>query len=446
MTDKKVYSNKYNMKGRVRSALGSNGDSDTTNEQRYIIGSSIYNENIRNELFSILKKPSMFTNEKNRTIWAILIEMHKLGKVIEPVTVKREIEKEDSLDLDVSIYKKYENASLDTARTYANYVYTDYCVFRVKNNAKKIYSNLGSVKPDDIKNFLSTQLTIIEDLSKLLPDDGKSLERVFEDAEKMIYNPTGVIEFPLRKLNLAAGGMTRGHLTIIGARTGHGKTTTLVNLVDGWLKQGYVIRWYSREQSAEEMMQACIVLNSGIDRMRIRKKNLTAEDKQKVKSAMLKMKESYKNLTIRDNIDNMEDTITDIVSADKKPDIIIDDFIQLVNVKSERTGRRFEIEDILKSYHWLQKRYGFSSVIASQLSRQVEQRPYDNEPRLSDLAESGVIEQLAENVILLWYEYKFLGSKSDLSKNEIKAIFGKTRFGDTGHKVLEMNLKTGGLS
>jgi len=445
MTSKNRYS-RDTMKGVVRSALGTKGDSDTTKEQKYIIGTVIYNENSRAELFNILRKPSMFTSEKNRTIWSVLLEMHRLGKDVELIALKRNLSKEEG-DFDLSLYDEYETANnMETARVYAEYIYADYCVHRVRINAKKIYANLDSVKPDEIRNFLHNQMVVIEDLSKLLPNSSKSVEKIMEGAESMIHNPKGVIEFPLRKLNLAAGGATRGHTTIIGARTGHGKTTLLVNLVDGWLKAGYKIRWYSREQSSEEMMQACIVINSGIDRMRIRKKQLTPDDKKKIKSAIASMKHAYSNLVIRDDIDNMEDTITDIVSAEEKPDIIIDDFLQLINVKSQRSGRRFEIEDILKGYHWLQKRYNFITVAASQLSRQVEQRQFDNEPRLSDLAESSVIEQLAENVILLWYEYKFLGTKSEYSREQIKAIFGKTRFGNTGHKVLEMNLKTGGLS
>lgn len=193
------------------------------------------------------------------------------------------------------------------------------------------------------------------------------------------------------------------------------------------------------------MMQSCIYLNAGIDRGRVRKKQLTDVDKKKIREAVIRMSEPYGNLVIKDDIDNMEDTITDIVSCKEKPDIIVDDFIQLINVQGSFNGKRFEIEDILKKYHWLQKRYNFATLMASQLSRAVETRQFDNEPRLSDLAEASFIEQLSENVILLWWEFKFLGDASQLDEDEIKFIFGKTRFGKTGHVIIKIDEKTGEL-
>lgn len=443
MTSSRAY---FDVKSTINRSLGVTGTFDTTEEEKYVIGVCISNDEIRQRLFDELKKPSMFTTDRNRELWSVLLQMNNAGLPIEEITVLRELRKSDSWDGNLEIYQGYiERGRSDVAVEHAKYLYANYCVRRVKAQAKKIYS-ASTVSVDEVQAFLIKQMQLVDELGGLLPSKEKAMNNIMDESVKMIENPKAVINFPIKKMNVASGGMTRGHMTVLGGRTGHGKTTTIANLVDGWLKEGYKVRWYSREQSAEEMMQACIMLNANIDRLKARKGKLSEEDKKNVKSAVLRMSEPYSNLVIKDDIDNMEDTIADIVSCKVKPDIIVDDFIQLINVSGISTGKRYEIEDVLKKYHWLQKRYGFSTLMASQLSRAVETRQFDNEPRLSDLAEASFIEQLAENVVLLWWEYKFLVEASSLDKNEIKFIFGKTRFGNTGYKILQIDEKTGRLS
>ena len=443
MTNNKPY---FDAKSAINKALGVTGLSDTKMEERYIIGVAISNDDVRQDLFDGIKKPSMFTTDRNREIWATLLEMNSIGMPIEEITVLRELRKNPSWTGDIEMYKDYmERGKPEVAREHAKYIYANYCVRRVKTQAKKIYQS-NAVSVDDVKGFLIKQMQLVDELGNLLPSSEKEISSILDQSVKMMQSPKQVIKFPIHKMNVASGGMTKGHLTILGGRTGHGKTTVIANCVDGWLKQGYKVRWYSREQSAEEMMQSCIVLNANIDRMNIRKNKLSDKDKMDIKSAVMRMQENYKNLVIKDDIDNMEDTISDIVSCKEKPDIVVDDFIQLINVSGINTGKRYEIEDVLKKYHWLQKRYGFATFMASQLSRAVETRQFDNEPRLSDLAEASFIEQLSENVILLWWEYKFLVEGSTLDKDEIKFIFGKTRFGNTGYKIMKIDEKTGKVS
>ena len=443
MTSSKAY---FDPTQAMNQMLGATGNDDTTMEEKYVIGVAIANDEVRQKLFDELKKPSMFTTNKNRDVWTALLEMNSIGSPIEEITVLRELRKNPDFRGNLESYKDYmERGNPEVAIDHAKYLYASYCIRRVKASAKKIYS-FNSISVDEIKMFLINQMQLIDELGRLLPGTEKDIASILDKATEMMENPKSVIPFPIPKLNRASGGMTKGHMTVVGGRTGHGKTTLIANCVDGWLKMGYKVRWYSREQSAEEMMQSCIFLNADIDRSLVRKNKLGDGEKLRIRKAIQSMQSHYKNLVIKDDIDNMEDTITDIVSCKEKPDIIVDDFIQLINVSGVSTGKRYEIEDILKKYHWLQKRYGFATFMASQLSRAVETRQFDNEPRLSDLAEASFIEQLSENVILLWWEHKFLQEGAMLAENEIKFIFGKTRFGKTGHIILEVNENTGSMS
>jgi replicative DNA helicase len=112
-----------------------------------------------------------------------------------------------------------------------------------------------------------------------------------------------------------------------------------------------------------------------------------------------------------------------------KPDIIFDDYIQLI-CSSSKDDRRFQIEKLVNDYKWLSKDMQCSTVLVSQLNRNVEYRG-NKIPQLSDLAESGSIEQVAENVFFVFYEYK-ADPKSKLGSNVITLCARKVRYGDTG--------------
>ena len=117
-----------------------------------------------------------------------------------------------------------------------------------------------------------------------------------------------------------------------------------------------------------------------------------------------------------------------------KPDIIFDDYIQLIACEGYADTRRLQIEKLVNDYKWLAKETEAVVVLASQLNRYIERannRGKSYEPQLSDLAESGAIEQVAENVFFTYYDYKVKGEKGK-GKNVITLIASKIRYGDSG--------------
>ena len=113
-----------------------------------------------------------------------------------------------------------------------------------------------------------------------------------------------------------------------------------------------------------------------------------------------------------------------------KPDIIFDDYIQLIGHKGKEDQRRLQIESICNDYKWLAKESNAVVVLASQLNRSIESRDRKYEPQLSDLAESGAIEQVAENVFFTHYDYKVKG-EAGKGKNILTFSAKKIRYGDT---------------
>jgi len=120
-----------------------------------------------------------------------------------------------------------------------------------------------------------------------------------------------------------------------------------------------------------------------------------------------------------------------------KPDIVFDDYIQLISPKSTYQERRLQLEELVSDYKWLAKSIGCTCVLLSQLNRSVESRD-KSRPRLSDLAESGAIEQTAENVIFSYYPYK-IQMASEKSRNIIEMVGSKVRYGVSGVIKLGFN-------
>ena len=100
----------------------------------------------------------------------------------------------------------------------------------------------------------------------------------------------------------------------------------------------------------------------------------------------------------------------------------------------KETKRRLQLERLCNDYKWLAKENNCAVMLASQLNRMIEGRTGEKKvPQLSDLAESGAIEQVAENVFFVYYGYKADPTKC---KNEIQLIASKVRYGETGHETL----------
>ncbi len=162
------------------------------------------------------------------------------------------------------------------------------------------------------------------------------------------------------------------------------------------------------------------------------KMNGTAD---KIKLSAEIVKEKYKNLTMYDDIRTLSESIREVNKL--KPDVVFDDYIQLISVDNNKNdGRRFEIETIMQEYKWACKRNNCSAFLLSQLNRAIEMRA-DPLPRMSDYSESGVIEQTAESALFVWYGYNFDDSAYDRHESEI--IAAKSRYGQVGRYAMGFN-------
>jgi replicative DNA helicase len=233
--------------------------------------------------------------------------------------------------------------------------------------------------------------------------------------------------------------MTRGELTIIGGRPGHGKTTMMVNMLKACIDNGYKVMLFNREMTNQEMLKKIVVLESKkLSYLNVRRGIINdLEDSTELKLSFEKVKKKY-NSRVFKMFDHLKTFDESLLQAKKfKPDIIFDDYIQLISPKTTYSERRLQLEELVNDYKWLAKSISASCVLLSQLNRSVESRD-KSRPRLSDLAESGAIEQTAENVVFSFYPYK-LQMANETSRNVIEMVGSKVRYGVSGVVELGFN-------
>ena len=147
----------------------------------------------------------------------------------------------------------------------------------------------------------------------------------------------------------------------------------------------------------------------------------------------IEAKYSADKFAMFDNMPSFDESAAQVKKF--KPDIIFDDYIQLIMPDKKIIERRLQLEKLVNSYKWLAKKQKCVCVLLSQLNRGLEIRG-DGKPKLSDLAESGAIEQVAENVLFIYYDYKVKMNQSREGQNIIELIGSKVRYGVSGSTKL----------
>jgi|TARA_R100000750_G_scaffold59970_1_gene48952 replicative DNA helicase len=382
----------------------------------------------------------LVTNERafyvreNRSIWEAMIELFKGNDTIDTVTV---IEKCKDMSKKVSSY--YVTGLLDIptsaqSNTYARIVWERYIQRQTAKSAYKLF-NVSFDDYEKVAKLLEDHGKLVEELKDLHPTKAKSFAYISSNAMEMIKEGGNIIPFGLEYLDKPAGGMTRKEITVLGGRPGHGKTTLMVNIVKSLVNSKKKIMVFNREMSNTEMIRKLLVLESDsllysdVRRGKYRVDgNSWSETVKELESTHKSIMNKYnKYLTMYDDIRDIEETMREI--SRHKPDIVLDDYIQLIKVSGPTKDRRFELEDIMQEYKWICKKNNSHAILLSQLNRDIERR-IDPRPRMSDYAESGVIEQTAETALFVFYGHIFDDHR--FSKNEIEVISGKSRYGRPG--------------
>ena len=382
-----------------------------------------------------IRDDEAFYNFDNKRIWTSMAELYKDGIEIDVITLTNKV-KDMHGDGKAYYITGLTESFVSTANVenYARIIWEKYIQRETAKSAEALlnasyedYKNVGSI--------LEKHSKLIEELRQIQPSKQKDIEVLVDEMKATVEEDSNLIPFNLGHLDTFAGGMTRKELTVLGGRPGHGKTTLVINIVKGLIQQGYRVMLFNREMSNTEMLKKMVVIDSNsLKYGNIRRNDLSENDKGEFELVSDKIKGNYKELLMYDNVRTLDDCLREI--SKHKPDIVIDDYIQLIEVQGVKEGRRFEIEKIMQEYKWMCKQEDCSAILVSQLNREIEKR-LDPRPRMSDYAESGVIEQTAELAMFVFYGHNFDSEKFNPYKSEI--IVAKSRYGKIGTHMVGFN-------
>lgn len=264
--------------------------------------------------------------------------------------------------------------------------------------------------------------------------DKKLLQDVWEDLENQNkrFFKTG-----FEDLDCILGIQEKkGALITVGARPAMGKTTFMLSIMENILLKNKRCLYFSLEMSKEQVITRLLFQIAEISFIKSKMNNMNEKDWEKLSAAMNNL--LMWDLKIDDNsILKTEEIETAI--KEQQPDVVFIDYLQLMEGKRKK-DRFTQIEEIIKDLKRIAKENGVVIVIASQLSRAVENR-YDKHPMLSDLRDSGSIENLSDVVIFLYRDayYNFREDDAIRPKGETEVIIARNKFGACGYIYLTFN-------
>lgn len=285
---------------------------------------------------------------------------------------------------------------------------------------------LGEVEANFFKLTSQTKTNRMRSLKESLHESLKDLERTNRNKGEITGIPTGFNSIDKKLL-----GLQPGQLIVIAARPGVGKTSLVLNwAVNGCKQSGLPVAIYSMEMLTNELGLRILSSESNIDSRKIRTKDFGPHDMKNMFAAV----QELSRLPIVIN-DSGATTLIDIRSqcrrlkAEQGLGLIIIDYLQLMQPHVRKPSREQEISEISRGLKELAKELGCPIIALSQLNRSSEART-DKRPQLSDLRESGAIEQDADIVCLI--HRPDMGDPNSPKKGIATVIVAKNRAGEPG--------------
>lgn len=388
----------------------------------------------------------MFYSEANKKIFEAIDELHKNKIPLDSTTLTNEIEKRDNINTIGGV--EYLSEVIDSVITAAN---VDYYIDIIREKAlrRKLIEVSTSIttsafdedsETNDIidnaeKNIFSVTKAKKAGEFKEIGDVMKSTQNRLEELAKNDREITG-ISTGFYDFDKLTSGLHENELIIIAARPAMGKTAFAVNLaVNAAINSKKNVALFNLEMSAEQLAMRMISAQGGIDQNKLKTGRLEHNDWKKVNEAISEL--SNTNLFIEDasgiTVSEIRAKCRRLSTQGPGLGLVVIDYLQLIDGSARYAGnRQQEVSEISRSLKTMAMELNVPVVALAQLSRSVELRE-NKRPIMSDLRESGSIEQDADIVAFLYrddYYNKSAQEQTNISVTEL--IVGKHRNGNTG--------------
>ncbi len=409
--------------------------------EQAIIGSMLTDKDAVMAALEVLK-PQDFYREDNKAVFESIFNLYNKAEPIDIITVKDELISMSKFDKVGGL--EYLATLPDKAPTSANVeqyikIVEEKAILRNLIKTANEIIDLGYAQTEEVEDVMDKAEQKIFDILKqrtkttytpikdVLVETFAQIEKLYNKQDSISGLATGFIE-----LDNKTAGLQNSDLILIAARPAMGKSAFAINIASNVaIRYGVPTVIFNLEMSKEQVANRILCSEALVNGNKIRTGQIEEEDWTKLASALGPISEAPIYIDDTPGI-----SITEIrtkcrkLKLEKNIGLIVIDYLQLIKGTGKSTGREQEISEISRSLKILAKELNVPVVALSQLSRAPEQRKEDHRPILSDLRESGAIEQDADIVMFL-YRDDYYNENSE-EKNIAEVIIAKQRAGSTG--------------
>jgi replicative DNA helicase len=344
-------------------------------------------------------------------VFAAIRTLASAAQAVDAVTVADELRRLNLLDelggLDFLVEMQNATPSVSSAPRYVQIVRDTAILRRLIKGASQI-ADIGFSSPADVRNAIDQaeqivfdigQDEVVDSMQKLEQLTGKLasiLEARYDSGSELTGLPTGY-----KKLDRLLSGLQPGTLNIVGARPAMGKSAFALGMaVHAAKSTNRPVLFFSLEMSATELTQRILSAEAQVDSDRLRTGQLQESDWQKIARAINRLDiPLYIDDTAQITVMQIRQKLRRVAVSDQMPAMVVIDYLQLMGGTDAET-RQLVVSEISRGLKLLAREFSIPVVALSQLSRGVEQRQ-DKRPVMSDLRESGALEQDADVIMFL---------------------------------------------
>ncbi len=413
--------------------------------EQSLLGSVMLDPNSMVKIVDIIK-PFDFYKRGHQLLFERILELYEKREPVDLVTLTEILERKNELQEvgGASYISSLVNSVPSAAHivTYANIV-RQKSILRSLISASGEMSRMAYEEGMDVEMILDKAEQSLFSISKVagsqnfvmirdvLVESFERIDQLHKNKGKVRGVPTGI-----KGLDNILSGLQRSDLIILAARPSMGKTSLALNIAQhAAIEEKIPVAIYSLEMSKEQLVDRLICGEAGLDSWKMRTGNLNEDDFEKLQMAMGSLSEAPLYIDDTPGLNVVEvRTKARRLHSEVGLGMIIVDYLQLLEGRSLNNDNRVQvISEISRSLKSLARELNVPVMALSQLSRAVESRP-DKRPLLSDLRESGSIEQDAD-VVLFIYRDDYYDRDSE-KKNMAEVLVRKHRNGPTGEAQL----------
>ena len=411
--------------------------------EQSVLGAVLLDSSCMDRVAEILPRPEYFYQSNNGIIYAVMLEMFTIGQPIDFVTVLEKLKETDGFDEASGKTYLLQLAqlvpSISNVESYAKIVRDKYDIRTLITTARDIIEE-ASEGTSDAATLLDSAEQKIFDIRR--GKNMQGLQRIDEiiiqtfdrldllnspDADLYKGVPTGI-----KELDDTITGLNRSDLILLGARPGMGKTSFALNIArHAAIKANKKVAFFSLEMSKEQLASRLLSTEALVDGTKLRTGKLNEDEWIHLIEAgdILSKTQMYFDDNPTITVGEMKAKIRRL----KDVDLVIVDYLQLMNASGRIDNRVQEISSITRNMKIMAKELNIPVLMLSQLARDSEKRT-NHRPVLSDLRDSGSIEQDADIVLFLYREDYYQDSETpneNQDRNSGECIIAKNRHGET---------------